>query len=336
MDKSVIFSAIQPTGILTIGNYIGALQSWNKVQDDYNCIYSVADLHAITVRQNFNTLRKRSLDCVALCLACGVDPSKSTIFIQSHVSEHSQLAWILNCFAYFGELSRMTQFKHKLLNRENNINIGLFDYPTLMAADVLLYKTDFVLVGDDQKQHLEFIRRLSRRFNSIYGEVFMVPKKFFVKFNNKVMSLLDPKKKMSKSDINYNNIITLLDSANSIVEKIKYAITDSDNPPVIRYDPVNKPGISNLLNVLSAISEKSISCLEKMFAGKMYNDLKKEVTDVILDRILSIQSRYYLVRNNEDYLYKIIFNGAKKAQRKAYVMLNKIKELIGFIVHNQV
>ncbi|MCR3754983.1 MAG: tryptophan--tRNA ligase [Candidatus Westeberhardia cardiocondylae] len=328
MKKNVLFSAIQPTGELTLGNYIGVLRSWVKAQDNYDCVYSIADLHAITVRQDCNYFSKISLDCVALCLACGIDPDKCIIFIQSHVYHHVQLTWILSCYSYFGELKRMVQFKNRLLNNINN-NVGLFTYPILMASDVLLYNSNFVIIGDDQKQHLEFIRTIARRFNSIYGDIFVIPK-IFSGYGIRIMSLLEPKKKMSKSDFNRNNVITLLENFDSIIKKIKYSVTDSDTPPLIRYDPINKPGISNLLQILSVISDTPISLLEDMFVGRMYSDFKNEVINVLIDNIKSVQSRYYLLRNNEDYLYSVLLNGAEKAKIRSEMMLEKVKEAIGF------
>ncbi|MCR3754640.1 MAG: tryptophan--tRNA ligase [Candidatus Westeberhardia cardiocondylae] len=326
-NDTVVFSAIQPSGILTIGNYIGVLRSWVRAQNDYCCIYSIADLHSITVRKNLCELQKISLDCVALCLACGVDPEKSIIFMQSHVQKHAQLTWILNCYTYFGELRRMIQFKEKLLSN-GTVNVGLFSYPVLMAADILLYYADLVIVGSDQKQHLEFIRSIARRFNSIYGRIFLVPK-IFSKFSFSVKSLSRPEKKMSKSDMNCNNFISLLDDYPMIIRKIRFAVTDSDVPPVIRYDPVNKPGVSNLLQMLSSMTDRSIVCLEKMFIGKMYTDLKNELIDVIWDVIGSIQERYYILRKNEDYLNMVLFHGAKRASERAEIVLNRVQKAIG-------
>ena len=252
MTKPIVFSGAQPSGELTIGNYMGALRQWVNMQDDYHCIYCIVDQHAITVRQDAQKLRKATLDTLALYLACGIDPEKSTIFVQSHVPEHAQLGWALNCYTYFGELSRMTQFKDKSARYAENINAGLFDYPVLMAADILLYQTNLVPVGEDQKQHLELSRDIAQRFNALYGEIFKVPEPFIPKSGARVMSLLEPTKKMSKSDDNRNNVIGLLEDPKSVVKKIKRAVTDSDEPPVVRYDVQNKAGVSNLLDILSS------------------------------------------------------------------------------------
>ncbi|MFQ8717178.1 MAG: tryptophan--tRNA ligase, partial [Enterobacter hormaechei] len=253
MTKPIFFSGAQPSGELTIGNYMGALRQWVSMQDDYHCIYCIVDLHAITARQDPEKLRKATLDTLALYLACGIDPEKSTIFVQSHVPEHAQLGWALNCYTYFGELSRMTQFKDKSARYSENINAGLFDYPVLMAADILLYQTNQVPVGEDQKQHLELSRDIAQRFNALYGDVFKVPEPFIPKSGARVMSLLEPTKKMSKSDDNRNNVIGLLEDPKSVVKKLKRAVTDSDEPPVVRYDVQNKAGVSNLLDILSGV-----------------------------------------------------------------------------------
>lgn len=268
MTKPIVFSGAQPSGELTIGNYMGALRQWVSMQDDYHCIYCIVDLHAITARQDPEKLRKATLDTLALYLACGIDPEKSTIFVQSHVPEHAQLGWALNCYTYFGELSRMTQFKDKSARYSENINAGLFDYPVLMAADILLYQTNQVPVGEDQKQHLELSRDIAQRFNALYGEVFKVPEPFIPASGARVMSLLEPTKKMSKSDDNRNNVIGLLEDPKSVVKKIKRAVTDSDEPPVVRYDQQNKAGVSNLLDILSGVTGQSIAELEQHFEGK--------------------------------------------------------------------
>lgn len=241
-QKPIVFSGAQPSGELTIGNYMGALRQWVNMQDDYDCIYCIVNQHAITVRQDPSELKKRTLDTLALYLACGIDPKKSTIFVQSHVPQHSQLSWVLNCYAYFGELSRMTQFKDKSARHAENINAGLFDYPVLMAADILLYQANQIPVGGDQKQHLELSRDLALRFNALYGDIFTVPEPFIPQGGSaRVMSLQDPTKKMSKSDDNRNNVIALLEDPKSVAKKIKRAVTDSEEPPRVHYDLENKP-----------------------------------------------------------------------------------------------
>ncbi|GLR07826.1 tryptophan--tRNA ligase [Mixta theicola] len=331
MSKPIVFSGAQPSGELTIGNYMGAMRQWVQMQDDYHCIYCIVDLHAITVRQDPAALRKATLDTLALYLACGIDPEKSTIFVQSHVPEHTQLSWVLNCYTYFGELSRMTQFKDKSARYAENINAGLFDYPVLMAADILLYQTNQVPVGEDQKQHLELSRDIAQRFNALYGDVFKVPEPFIPKSGARVMSLLEPTKKMSKSDDNRNNVIGLLEDPKAVVKKIKRAVTDSDEPPVVRYDVQNKAGVSNLLDILSAISGKSISQLEQEFAGKMYGHLKGEVAEAVSGMLSELQVRYQRYREDEAFLEQVMRDGAAKARARAQETLKKVYEAVGFV-----
>lgn len=329
MIKPVVFSGAQPSGKLTIGNYIGAISQWVKMQLDCQCMFCIVDLHSMTTHSSINTLKTKSLDTLALYLACGIDPDISTIFIQSHVPEHSQLHWILNCYTYFGELNRMIQFKEKLKKYKRSTNVGLFNYPILMASDILLYKTDLVPVGEDQKQHLELTQNIASRFNREYGTVFNIPRILIPSFGSRIMSLLDPRKKMSKSDSNSNNYITLLDDIDSIYKKVKQAITDSDYPPEIRYDPIKKPGISNLLTILSAFSKQSIACLEETFKGKTYFQLKTAVVKSLSLILKELQDRYYQERLNEDKLNDILYFGATKARRQASVFLRKIYEVIG-------
>ncbi|XBC37619.1 MAG: tryptophan--tRNA ligase [Buchnera aphidicola (Meitanaphis microgallis)] len=329
--KKILFSAIQPSGQLTIGNYIGVIRQWTKMQDSYLCFYCIADLHSITVRHSSVELKRNILDTVALYLACGIDPYKSIVFLQSHVHHHSQLYWLLTCHTYYGELSRMTQFKSKSLQNVKNINAGLLNYPVLMASDILLYNTNIVPIGCDQIQHLELVCKIAYRFNSFYGDIFTIPAKYIVKNGSNILSLLDPNKKMSKSDLNSNNVIFLLENIKSVSKKIKLAITDSNNPPSIHYDIVNKKGISNLLNIFSSLTDKKISDLEKEFYGKSYMCFKSDIIEVISDVMSKIQSSYFYYRKHEDYLKKILYYGASRARTKANKLLKKVKEVIGFI-----
>ncbi|WJV54257.1 tryptophan--tRNA ligase [Pectobacteriaceae bacterium CE90] len=331
MSKPIVFSGAQPSGELTIGNYMGALRQWVNMQDDFDCVYCIVDLHAITVRQDTQQLRKATLDTLALYLACGIDPQKSTIFVQSHVPEHTQLSWVLNCYTYFGELSRMTQFKDKSARYAENINAGLFDYPVLMAADILLYQTNQVPVGEDQKQHLELSRDIAQRFNTLYGDIFSVPEPFIPKSGARVMSLLEPTRKMSKSDENRNNVIGLLEDPKSVVKKIKRAVTDSDEPPVVRYDLENKPGVSNLLDILSAVTGKSLPELETEFEGQMYGHLKGAVADAVSGMLSELQERYHRFRNDEVFLQQVMRDGAQKASIRAQETLTKVYEAVGFV-----
>ena len=331
MSKPIVFSGAQPSGELTLGNYLGALKNWVALQAEYDCVYCIVNQHAITVRQDPQKLRKATLDTMALYLACGIDPKKSTIFVQSHVPAHAELGWALNCYTYFGELSRMTQFKDKSSRHAENINAGLFDYPVLMAADILLYQANLVPVGDDQKQHLELSRDIAMRFNALYGDIFTVPEPFIPKVGARVMSLQDPTKKMSKSDENRNNVIGLLENPKDIEKKIKRAMTDSDEPPVVRYDLKNKAGVSNLLDILTGVTGKPVTELEKEFEGKMYGHLKTEVATQVIDMISHLQAQYHQYRDDEDYLFSIMKEGAEKARAKADITLKKVYDAIGFV-----
>jgi tryptophanyl-tRNA synthetase len=331
--KPTLLSGIQPSGDLMIGNYIGSIKNWVKMQDDYNCLFSLVNMHAITVEQDPAELHKRSLDFVALYLAAGIDPDKSTVFIQSHVPEHSELAWILNCSTYMGELNRMTQFKDKSQKHSQNINVGLFDYPVLMAADILLYQSERVPVGADQKQHLELTRDLATRWNNRFErEIFKVPEPFIppTTSGGRIMSLQDPLSKMSKSDENKNNFIGLLDDPKTIIKKFKKATTDSETE--IRYDLENKPGVSNLLTIYSVISGLPIAEVEKHFEGKMYGHLKVELGELVAEYLAPIQSRFYEIREDETQLKSILAKGALTAREQAQKTLKEVHKAIGFVL----
>ncbi len=333
MSKKIIFSGIQPSGELSIGNYIGSLRNWVKLQDEYDCVYCVVNEHAITVRQDPEQLAKRSFDVLSIFMAAGIDPEKCVLFLQSHVPAHCQLSWVLNCYTQFGELSRMTQFKDKSKRYgSGNVSAGLYDYPVLMAADILLYQADLVPVGDDQKQHIEITRDIAERFNGLYGKTFVLPEGFFPKAGGRVMSLQDPSKKMSKSDDNPNNVIRLLEEPSSIVKKLKRAVTDSDNPPVVAYDWDKKPGVSNLLELMSASTGRSVEDLVEHFKGQMYGTFKSEVADAVVAMVEPIQKRYRELRDNEDYLKEILKHGAEKASERAQKTLDDVYRKIGFIL----
>lgn len=331
--KLVVFSAIQPSGNLTIGNYIGVLKHWKKFQEFYKCIFCIADLHSLTSLNKENILNKKKsiLDTLALYLACGVDPKKSIIFVQSSVSEHSELNWILNCNTNFKELMRMTQFKNSFKNINNNLNAGLFNYPTLMAADILLYNTDKVHIGEDQKQHLELTRKIAIRFNNYNKNIFKIPDFLMIKTGSKIMSLLNPKKKMSKSDKNHKNVIFLLDNSEEIFKKIKSSVTDSNNPPNIFFDPKKKPGISNLLVIFSTLSGISLCDVKNYFLGKSYSQFKNIVFKVINNCIKKIQKKFFFYRKKEELLIKIACKGAKKASFIAKKKLSDVYNSLGLL-----
>jgi len=331
MSKPIVLSGCQPSGELTIGNYLGALRQWVNMQDDHECYYMLVDQHAITVRPDPEALRKATLDGLALYLACGVDPQKSTIFIQSHVPEHAQLSWVLNCYTQMGELNRMTQYKDKSQKSEANMNSGLFTYPVLMAADILLYDADRVPVGDDQKQHLELARDIATRMNNLYGDIFTVPDPYIPEFGARIMSLQDPTKKMSKSDDNTNNFIGLLEDTKKITKKIKRAVTDSDEQARIFYDTAEKPGVSNLLSILSCASGKSIESLVPEYKDKMYGHLKGDVAEAVVTLLEPIQSRYHEYREDQAFLDKVMKEGAEKASAHASKVLSKVYDAIGFV-----
>lgn len=332
MTKPIVLSGAQPSGELTIGNYMGALRQWVAMQDSHDCLYCVVDLHAITVRQDPKALREACLDTLALYLACGVDPKKSTVFIQSQVPQHTQLGWALNCYTQMGELSRMTQFKDKSQKHANNINVGLFGYPVLMAADILIYQANEIPVGQDQKQHLELTRDIATRFNNAYGDTFTIPEPFIPELGAKVMSLQEPLKKMSKSDENRNNVIGLLEDPKSVLKKLKKAMTDSDEPPVVRFDVDNKPGVSNLLSLMSGVTGQSIASLEAEFEGKMYGHLKGAAGETVVSMLEPLQERYRAIRSDRAYLDQVMKAGAQSAQARAEVTLKKVYEKIGLLV----
>lgn len=326
--KKTIFSGIQPTGCITLGNYIGALKNWVALQSDYNCIFSVVDLHSITVRQDPAELRRRCMDFLCQYLAAGIDGEENVVFFQSHASTHAELSWILNCFTYMGELSRMTQFKDKSAKHADNINAGLFTYPVLMAADILLYQTDLVPVGVDQKQHLEICRDIALRFNRIYGDVFTIPDGFIPKEGARIMSLQDPTSKMSKSDPNANGFISILDDSDTIMRKFKRAVTDSDGE--IAYKD-GKFGINNLINIYSAITGKTVDETVSEFSGKGYGDFKIAVGEVVADELKPIRERYEDLRKNKDYLESVYKTGAERAYKISNRTLNKVKRKVGFV-----
>lgn len=328
-DKKRIFSGVQPSGHLTIGNYLGAIKNWVELQDDYDSFYCIVDLHALTVRQDPKELRRRSLSVFALYLACGLDADKNTIFVQSHVSAHAELAWILNCYTYMGELSRMTQFKEKARRHKDNINAGLFTYPVLMAADILLYQAHLVPVGADQKQHLEITRDIAQRFNSIYGDVFVIPEAYIPKVAARIMNLQEPTKKMSKSDENENAFISMLDTSDVIMRKFRRAVTDSEAQ--VRYDEENKPGISNLMNIYAAVTGKSYEEIEQEFDGKGYGDFKKAVGEAVVGTLNPIQERYNDLMKNKDYLQEMMNKGAERAARIANRTLGKVYRKVGLV-----
>ncbi|HBF0730123.1 TPA: tryptophan--tRNA ligase [Clostridioides difficile] len=327
-EKKVILSGAQPSGKMTLGNYLGAIKNWTELQDNYDCYYSIVDLHAITVPQDPKVLRANTIELLAQYIACGLDPEKNTIFIQSHVKEHVELMWVLNTMTYMGELSRMTQFKDKSQKSEANLNAGLFTYPVLMAADILLYQTDLVPVGDDQKQHLELARDLANRFNNRFSPTFVVPEGYYPKGGARVMSLQEPTKKMSKSDSNENAFILLADDSDSIKRKIKRSVTDSLG--VVKYND-EQPGIKNLIYIYSNLSKKSVEEIVNMYEGKGYGIFKEDVAEVVSEALRPIREKYVDLLNNKDYLEKIYSMGAEKAEKQARKTLRKVYKKVGFI-----
>ena len=327
-DKKIIFSGVQPSGILTIGNYLGAIKNWGAFQEDNNCIFCVVDMHAITVRQVPADLRKRTYETLAIYMACGISPEKSTLFVQSHVPAHAELAWALNCYTMFGELSRMTQFKDKSKKNADNINAGLFTYPVLMASDILLYQTDLVPVGQDQMQHIELARDIAQRFNAVYSPTFTVPEGFIPKSGAKIMSLGDPTKKMSKSDENVNGFVSLLDDRDTIIRKFKRAVTDSDTV-VCRGE--DKHGVNNLMTIYSCFTGKSDDEIVKEFEGKGYGDFKLAVGEAVADGLAPVQAEFNKLMADKGYLESVMKEGADRANRMAYKTLAKVYRKLGFV-----
>ncbi len=328
-DKKVSYSGIQPSGNLTIGNYLGALRNFSRYSEEYQTFYCVVDMHAITVRQVPAELRRRTYETLALYIAAGLDPEKNTLYVQSHVPAHAELAWILNCYTMFGELSRMTQFKDKSAKHSDNINAGLFTYPTLMAADILLYQTDVVPVGIDQKQHVELARDIAGRFNQAYSETFTIPEPIISKSGMKIMSLADPTKKMSKSDENANAIVYILDDKDTIIRKFKRAVTDSDT--CVRYGE-GKDGINNLMSIYSCVTGKSFEEIEREFDGRGYGDFKLAVGEAVADTLAPVQTEHARLLSDKAYLETVMKNGADTAAYFAQKTLSKVKKKVGFLI----
>ena len=326
--KQRILSGIQPSGTPTLGNYIGAMRNWKLLEDEYDCLYMIADLHAITVRQEPAKLRQQSIQLLALLLAIGLDPEKNVLFFQSHVPQHAQMNWLLNCYTYMGEMNRMTQFKDKSAKHADNINCGLFTYPVLMAGDILLYQANLVPVGVDQTQHLEICRDIAARVNGLYSGVFTIPEGYYPKVGARVMSLQEPTRKMSKSDAD-DSFISILDGPDAVRRKIRRAVTDSDGE--IRFDPDNKPGVSNLLSILSALTGETIDSLAESFADKGYGDLKSAVTDATIETLVPIQTSFNQYMADKAYLESVYRTGAERASRIAERTLAKLMKKIGFI-----
>ena len=325
--KKVVFSGVQPSGNLTIGNYLGALRNFDAFSEEYKCFYCVADMHAVTVRQVPAELRRHTYETLALYMACGLDPKKNTLYVQSHVPAHAELAWILNCYTMFGELSRMTQFKDKSAKHADNVNAGLFTYPTLMAADILLYQTDLVPVGVDQSQHLEITRDIAARFNGVYGETFTIPEGYIPQSGKKIMSLADPTKKMSKSDENTNAVVYILDTKDEIIRKFKRAVTDSDTRVTFGE---GKDGVNNLMTIYSCFTGKSFDEIEREFEGKGYGDFKLAVGEVCADELAPVRAEFTRLTADKAYLEEVMKNGADEAAYFARKTLSKVKRKVGF------
>lgn len=328
-NRPVSYSGVQPSGNLTIGNYLGAIKNFPIYSEQYKCFYCVVDQHAITVRQVPAELRRRTYETLALYIACGLDPEKNTLYVQSHVPAHTEMAWMLNCFTMFGELSRMTQFKDKSQKHADNVNAGLFTYPVLMAADILLYQTNVVPIGADQKQHLELARNIVDRFNQLYPDTFTMPEPIIQKSGAKIMSLAEPTQKMSKSDENENAVVRILDAPDAIMRKFKRAVTDSDSE--IRFDPENKPGVSNLLTIYSCFSGKTIEEAEREFDGRGYGDFKTAVGQVCCDKLIPVQEEYRRILADKAYLEEVMKKGADEASYYARKTLSKVRRKLGFV-----
>lgn len=326
-EKKTLYSGMQATGTLHLGNYLGALKNWVALSEEYDCIYGIMDLHSLTVRQDPAEFRQNAKRFYTLYVAAGLDPEKNIVYYQSHVSAHAELAWILGCFTYMGELSRMTQFKDKSKKHTDNINSGLYTYPVLMAADILLYQADAVPVGADQKQHVELCRDIAQRFNGVYGDVFTIPEPFIPKTGARVMSLSDPEKKMSKSDENPNGTILVLDDRDTIIRKFKRAVTDSETE--VRFDPEKKPGVSNLMTIYSCMTGKSMEEVEKEFEGKGYGDFKLAVGESVADHFAPIQKRYDELLTEKTYIETCIKENDERAAYLAGKTLRKVKKKVG-------
>jgi tryptophanyl-tRNA synthetase len=327
-EKKVMLSGIQPSGDLHLGNYLGAIKNWADRVNEFECYYFMADLHTITVRQDPKELRRRSLEMLALYIACGLDPEKNTLFIQSQVPAHAQLGWVLQCYTMFGELTRMTQFKDKSEKHKDNINAGLFAYPSLMAADILLYRPDFVPVGEDQKQHVELTRNIAIRFNSIYGEVFKVPEPYIAKTGARIYGLTTPDSKMSKSIP--EGCVFLMDDPDTIARKFKRAVTDSDTERCVRFDKENKPGVSNLMNIYSTVTGKTFEEIEAEFEGKGYGVFKPAVGEAVIETLRPIREEASRIMKDKAYLESVYKDGAARASRVADRTLAKVYKKIGF------
>lgn len=327
-EKKRMLSGIQPSGDLHLGNYLGAIKNWAERVDEYECYYFMADMHTITVRQEPSELRKRSLNQLAQYIACGLDPEKNVLFLQSHVPAHAQLAWVLNCYTMFGELSRMTQFKDKSSKYKDNINAGLFTYPVLMAADILLYQPDYVPVGEDQKQHVELTRDIAQRFNSIYGDVFTIPEPFISKAGARIYGLTSPNDKMSKSDP--NGCVFIMDEPDVVMKKFKRAVTDSDTENPIRYDREAKPGVANLMNIYSTLTGKTYDEIEREFAGKGYGVFKPAVAETVISTLTPIREEAGRLIKDKEYLSRVYKDGAERASYIANKTLRKVYKKVGF------
>ena len=329
--KKVMLSGIKPSGDLTLGSYLGAIKNWGARAEEFDCYYFMADMHAITVRHDPAALRRRTLEQLAQYIACGLDPEKNTLFVQSHVHQHAELAWVLNCYTMFGELSRMTQFKDKSAKNAENINGGLFTYPCLMAADILLYQPDYVPVGEDQKQHVELARNIVQRFNGIYGDVFKMPEPYVPKVGARVMNLVDPRSKMSKSDETNTGRVLLMDDPAVIMKQFKRAVTDCDTEHCVRYDPENKPGVANLMQIYAAVTGKRFDEIEREFDGQGYGAFKPAVGEAVVEMLRPIQAEARRIMADKAYLEGVYKAGAEKAGYIAQKTLRKVYKKVGFL-----